>query len=529
MFIDKRDGQKPSMHRLMLSVLIMVSCLPCFSAWAQASDERQQVLATVHVHSTASTGELTVEALAERAERLGLDALILTDNFSLRYEYGLWPLPGLLKRQVRFPSVLEYGIERYLDEIAAAQSRHPKLIILPGVEVAPHYYWTGSLVERTLTMHNAQRNLLVIGLTKPEDYRSLPASGNAASYTFDWRVAVNSVPILLIVPAVWLWRPLRRSTDRRSLRRTFACILIALAVALMANAWPLSQPVFSSYDDRLGYRPYQAIIDDVRAKGGLVFWSMTEARDFQEHAVGPLGTVIVKTEPHPEALLNTTGYTGFGGLYQDGRTSIKPGELWDRLLQVSTSDQRPNPVLIGELAFHGLNDPGKDLHRLVTALWVKERTVAGVLEALQSGHSYAVGDGDHHVQLRLDEFRVVCQGGTKSASVGDRLDPGGARDLMVRLSVTAADHGRHPLKVRVIRSGQVVAQAFGDTPFRFDWADTTVPADKETTYRVEITGSGELLSNPIFVGPILEPNAVSSQPSAFSSEKMSTPNLKPDS
>ena len=103
------------------------------------------MLATVHVHSTASTGELTVEALAERAEQLGLDALILTDNFSLRYEYGLWPLPGLLKQQVSFPSVLEYGIERYLDEIAAAQSRHPKLIILPGVEVAPYYYWTGSI------------------------------------------------------------------------------------------------------------------------------------------------------------------------------------------------------------------------------------------------------------------------------------------------------------------------------------------------------------------------------------------------
>jgi hypothetical protein len=75
---------------------------------------------------------------------------------------------------------------------------------------------------------------------------------------------------------------------------------------------------------------------------------------------------------------------------------------------------------------------------------------------------------------------------------------------MVRLSVTAADRGHHPAKVRVIRSGQVVAQSAGETPFRFDWADTTVPAGKQTTYRVEITGSGELLSNPIFVEPILE-------------------------
>ena len=196
----------------------------------------------------------------------------------------------------------------------------------------------------------------------------------------------------------------------------------------------------------------------------------------------------------------TTGYTGFGGLYQDGRTIIKPGELWDRLLQLPTTEQRPIPVLIGELAFHGFSDAGKDLHRLVTALWVKERTVAGVLEALRSGHAYAVGDGDHHVQLRLDEFRVACQDGTKSASVGDRLDPAGARDLMVHLSVTATDRGRHPVKVRVIRSGQVLAQLAGETPFRVDWPDSTVPTEERMTYRVEITGSGELLSNPIFVG-----------------------------
>jgi hypothetical protein len=507
-------------------MLIVMSCLLCSVARAEASDDRQQLLATVHVHSTASTGELTVEALAERAEQLGLDVLILTDNFSLRYEYGLWPLPGLVKRQVRFPSVLEYGIERYLDEIAAAQSRHSKLIILPGVEVAPHYYWTGSLWGRTLTMHNAQRNLLVLGLTKPEDYRSLPTSGNPGSYTFDWRGAVNGAPMLLVLPAVWLWRPLRRSADQRSSRRTVACILIVLAVALVANAWPLSQPAFSSYDDRLGYRPYQALIDDVRGKGGLVFWSMTEPRDFHEYAAGPLGTVTVKTEPHPEALLMTTGYTGFGGLYQDGRTIIKPGELWDRLLQLPAHEQRPAPVLIGELGFHGLSDAGKDLHRLVTGLWVKERTVAGVLEALRSGHAYAVGEGDHHAQLRLDEFRVMCQGGTKSASAGDRLDSGGARDLMVRLSVTARDHGRHPVKVRVIRSGQVLAQLAGETPFRVDWPDTTVPTEERLTYRVEITGSGELLSNPIFVGPVLEPKAVSSQPSAISSGRISSHKLK---
>jgi hypothetical protein len=353
-------------------------------------------------------------------------------------------------------------------------------------------------------MHNAQRNLLVLGLTKPEDYRSLPMSGNPGSYTFDWRGAVNGAPILLVIPALLLWKQRRYASDRRSLRRSASCVLIVLAAALVANAWPLSQPAFSSYDDQLGYRPYQALIDDVKVKGGLVFWSLSEARDFHEFDAGLLGIVTVKTEPHPEAMVMTTGYTGFGGLYQEGRTSINPGELWDRLLQLSMSERRPTPVLIGELALHGLNDADKDLHRLVTSLWVKERTKAGVLEALQSGHSYAAGDSHHHVQLRLDDFRVACQGGTKSASVGDRLDPGVARDLTVILSVTARDDGRHPVKVRVIRSGEVLAQFAGETPFRLNWPDTTAPAAEPLAYRVEITGSGELLSNPIFVGPTLE-------------------------
>ena len=122
---------------------------------------------------------------------------------------------------------------------------------------------------------------------------------------------------------------------------------------------------------------------------------------------------------------------------------------------IACNESRPTPVLIGELAFHGLSDAGKDLHRLVTALWVKERTAAGVLDALRSGHSYAVGEGDHHVQLRLDEFRVCARVKPNRHRLATILDPGGARDLMVRLSVTATDRERHPVKVRVIRSGQV--------------------------------------------------------------------------
>src|SRR4026207_1130846 len=64
--------------------------------------------AAVHVHSTMSTGSLSLESLARRAEEQQLDVLILSENLTLRYDYGLQPLEGFLKYHVTFPSVMEY-------------------------------------------------------------------------------------------------------------------------------------------------------------------------------------------------------------------------------------------------------------------------------------------------------------------------------------------------------------------------------------------------------------------------------------
>ena len=73
-------------------------------------------------------------------------------------------------------------------------------------------------------------------------------------------------------------------------------------------------------------------IEAVTARGGLVVWSMPEARDFHRYSFGPLVEVTVKTEPYADALMLTTGYHGFGGVYQDTRSATKPGGVWDQTL-----------------------------------------------------------------------------------------------------------------------------------------------------------------------------------------------------
>ena len=44
------------------------------------------LVAAFHVHSSVSTGGLSLDQLAEQAETLGLEAVILSDNFVLHYE-----------------------------------------------------------------------------------------------------------------------------------------------------------------------------------------------------------------------------------------------------------------------------------------------------------------------------------------------------------------------------------------------------------------------------------------------------------
>ncbi|MBS0182752.1 MAG: hypothetical protein JSS39_10150 [Nitrospira sp.] len=463
--------------------------------------------AAVHVHSTMSTGSLSLESLAGRAEEQQLDALILSENFTLRYDYGLPPFEGFLKYHVTFPSVMEYGVQRFLDEVRAVQRRHPNLIIIPGVEVAPHYYWTGSLLHGDLTMHNAQRNLLVIGLEKAEDYEQLPSRGNSSSFVWGRQSVVNGLPLVLLALVVWLWKLQdSRCPDWRrpafGLRSVLVIFLVITCLVLMMNAWPMKTPVYSAHDGQVGYRPYQALIDRAVERGALVFWSMTEARDFSRHSFGPMGTITIQTEPHPEALVLTRGYTGFGGLYQDVRRVVAPGGVWDQLLgSRSVDDQDRFPSLIGEVAFHGTTDAGKDLDRVYTVIQTSERTAAGIMAALKQGRTYAVARGDQNILLRLDEFRLLSNG--QSAGIGETLRGSGNGDIIVRVGVSAIDGKPYAARLRVIRSGRVIRLIEGQTPLRIELADREAQRGERLNYRVEVVGKGgELLSNPIYVSPM---------------------------
>ena len=94
-------------------------------------------------------------------------------------------------------SVLDLGIDRYMERVRQARAANPRVLIVPGVEVLPHYYWTGSPLALDMTVHATQKNLLVFGLDEAA-LHALPVAGNKFA-GFGWSSVLDALPAVLVV------------------------------------------------------------------------------------------------------------------------------------------------------------------------------------------------------------------------------------------------------------------------------------------------------------------------------------------
>jgi len=462
----------------------------------------ERVPAVLHVHTDLSTGDFTLEELARTAERQGVEALLLAENYLLRIEYGLPPFRALTRVTREEPSVLAVGIDRYLERVAAVRRGHPRLVIIPGVEVMPHYFWSGSPLALSLALHNTQKNLLVFGLTDPEALASLPAVGNRGAGRYDWQSLVDAAPGLLVLPGAVLL--LRKRSRRRRFGRAVVLIrrrswfggmvLAAVGVTALVRAWPFTVDRYPPWRD-YGLAPHQALIDHVDRLGGATVWSFPEAPDSGLGRVGPV-QVSWRTDPSVDDLLRTFRYTAFGALYDQPTRATEPGGLWDRLLGEYVSGERSRPAwAVGEAGFHGLM-AGKRLPTVQTVFLAAERSEAGILEALRRGRFYAMRRTPE-AALVLAEFAVAA--GVAAAGPGETLRVRPGTPLQVRVAVEATGEPAPPLRVALIRNGTVAAVWAAPPPLRVVHRETFAGAP--VVLRLEARGREphHLIVNPIFV------------------------------
>ncbi|MDO8546439.1 MAG: hypothetical protein Q7R68_03675, partial [Nitrospirales bacterium] len=348
---------------------------------------------------------------------------------------------------------------------------------------------------------------LVLGLPRADDYGRIPAAGNHASYEYGWNTVVLLWPILLVPPAIWL---INRRVERRlgtgwafmvvrERRPLPGVALLAVAVLLLINNYPFGTPLYDTYSDENGLRPHQGLIDYVQKRGGISIWSLPEAKDFSRHEYGRLGVVTVKTDPYPEALLQTSGYTGFGAVYEDTVMVTNPGGVWDAALMAYLEGRRGNPPWgVGEVAYHETDSAGKRLDNVETVLWVKERSQAALLDALAKGRMYAL-ERRKDYGLVLKEFSLTSEETGQSLISGETLEAPANTPFRVRVEVSATDGQRRPVPVQVIRSGLVLSSTTETTPFSVHLRDV-VPQGTGGYFRLLI-GSADhrIVSNPIFV------------------------------
>lgn len=452
----------------------------------EARAEYRQVAGLMDLRSTFSDGDYDVGTLARMARERGFEVVVVNDHDVMAMEYGLLPLRNVLKKREEKNSIATAGADRYLQAIKDAEKNNPGMIIIPGSESSPFYYWTGDVFDG-LTAHNHERRLLTVGMENPQDYESLPVQHNSLSR----RHLSMAFTELILFGAAFVtgmilisWRGFHRIAG------------IAMAVLSLVFAWnsnPFRSSPYDSYHGDQGIAPYQYFIDDVSSKGGMTFWNYPETKS----GVRDLGSIKVKTEPYPWVLLDSRGYTGFAALYGDTITITEPGNLWDKVLTEYSRGYRSRPAWgIATADYHKEGDAGEKLGNFQTIFLLKEKSKKAVLDALRNGKMYAYR-GNYPLSVRLEEFSVSDPSGEKKGLSGDDIVVKGRPRIKLALSVS--EETAQPVRVRLIRSGQLIETFDSKLPMTVDYEDLSAPIGEKHFYRLDMQGCGILVSNPIFV------------------------------
>jgi hypothetical protein len=455
---------------------------------AEKQQGYQPLRAALHVHSQFSDGDYGITELASFAHRDRIDVLGVTDSFLTRVRYGIGPLRKLVSRSQLRPGVLDQGIENYLASADEAHNQFKDVIVLPGLEAAPSYYWLGT-PGTDLRLYDFDHHILIFGLSDRRAIVNLPVIENAtwSNTNRDWTLLFGTLLTLLA--------GLAAAVRARRILRVVGVLVIALTLLWSYDAWPfgsLSDP-YSGKQDRYAI---QHLLDYVTDHGGMAFWSYPEARfpDIKE------GGATMVSRPQPEILGFTENYRGFEGIYGENVKITSPGNLWDQiLLDYIHGGRKTWPSVITGIDFHSFQGKGgwHELNRGQTLLWAKNKDMNSVLDALSHGRGYAAFDQDAEHQLDLEDFAI--RSGAGLAISGETVTTDGEVAFSARIRWSGAP-GFQPtatVQIDVVRDGELLEHR--DVPLPADILRTDTFEKGRHYYRLRVkSGASEILSNPVF-------------------------------
>jgi len=463
--------------------IVLALSFPCI---IEGSQVLEPMTGVIDIRTTYSDGDFSVRELVDMAKERGIDALLITDHDRMLLQYGLFPFRNLLFLRIERPSVLKKGAREYFAMLNRAAGTGD-VVIVPGLESAPFYYWTGWPFPGRLTAHDWERHLMIFGMEDAGSITGLPILHN----TLGTRYVMRYLPrtILFAIPLLFcLWLVFIKRT-----RRWWSWSLLLVCALLLLDHHPFSSSPFDPYHGDQGIRPCQEFIDYVNSRGGMCFWSHPETTT----GIRDLGPIKVSTPPHPEDLLHAQDYTGFAAVYGDIITATEPGMQWDIVLNEFCNGRRKQPVWgISSSDYH--NEHPAPFGTYVTTFLVTERTKQGMLDAMRMGRMYSY-IGLQEERITIERFEAEDPGTGNRACMGECMISTEAPLVRIRAVIPAAENPS-PLRVRLIRSGEVCYQGEGNHGVvDISWVDREARPGRMHFYRLEIKGKGRMLSNPIFV------------------------------
>ena len=521
-------------HRWVLSLALLPLAAPvCMGADPpDAGAPFFQATAGVHFDTTVSEGPKPIVDIVKKAKAHGIQVAIITDRDHADIRYGVPLLRGLVGYTYREQSIRQYGVERYLSELRAAEQGTGGILVVPGAECLPFYYWEedyspGALASfdpgRVLKLKHAYRHLLAIGMPRAEDYENIPsvATGFPVKWTALWWVLLAVYVVVLVAGGRLFVRSRHRrgayrsarAAVRRKLRRALGFLIALVGLALTIGHLRWLPREYDAYDTDAGTAPVQAFIDYVNSRGGMVFWAHPEV----EQKFTRLG-IEQYTPAYPDDLLRTQDYAGFAIFWEGMRYVGLPGGIWDQVLTQFCAGERTRPVwALGELDYEEDWDP-RAIEETLTILLLPKRsgsvtdyTHQDVLDALRGGKMYAARNFAG-TRIRVDDFSIAAGDGARRAYSGDTLDI--AVPTSGHLRIRTIDTTRS-MTFEVLRDG-IRQEVFSvpdteagktfDFTFKVDppgaGAAPTGARPAKAFYRVlgRYAGTAVVATNPIFVG-----------------------------
>jgi hypothetical protein len=486
------DAHRNMKNTITTSLLLIFLVSTLAFAGSVQTDEYMQIPGLMDLRTDFSDGSHTLEYLIQLAKKRGFNVLFIADHDRKVLEYGIRPYQHIFKKRVETPSINKGNPESYLSMIQAASKIHPDMMLLPGTESAPFYYWRGSYFKKNLTVCDWERHLIIVGLEKPEDYDELPILHNGFSTRYlSSRISVGFFLIFIpLVAGIFL-------ITKKGILRWSGIVLSLLSLLLLINNQPFRSSPYDQYHGNQGILPYQLLIDYVNSRGGMVFWNHPETKSGQ----GKLDFIFRDTPPYPQVLTESKNYSGFAALYGESTSITEPGHAWDEVLTEYCSGQRTEAVWgISSADFHQEGAAGEKLGNFPTVFLVKRKSKQDILDALRKGRLYAYRGDVSLPRLILQDFSITGTNTSLSGIMGEEIQLKGSAEINIHIT-TSNPEKDNTVTVRLIREGKLLKTFSGKIPLILNYVDEFFEPNTKTYYRLDVRDKKNriIISNPIFV------------------------------